>query len=153
MEYDDQQDLHVRRLGIDDLDAIAEIDFKVGKTGTRRYPYWRAKIEDLEGTSSSCSLVAEYDGKVVGFILGMVSGWEFGVPNTVGWIDIIGIDPAYQHRGVATTLFKTVLEKFKKEGAQHIYTLVQWDDWDLVSFFKAVGFSRGELINLEYTIS
>jgi len=152
MEHTEEQDFEVRQLNIDDLDAIVEVDFKVGKVGIRRYPYWRTKIEEVEGTSPSCSLVAEYDGKVVGFILGTVSGWEFGIPNTVGWIDVIGIDPAYHHRGVATTLFKAIIEEFKKEGAQHVYTLVQWDDWDLMSFFKAVGFSRGELINLEYRI-
>ncbi len=28
--------------------------------------------------------------KVVGSILGDASGWEYGVPNTVGWIDTMG---------------------------------------------------------------
>jgi hypothetical protein len=29
-------------------------------------------------------------GKVVGFILGDASGLEYGVPDTVGWIDAMG---------------------------------------------------------------
>jgi len=148
----DPQNMRVRRLQMNDLNAIVEIDHKIGKSGTRRYPYWRNKIEELDNTSPYCSLVAEYEGRVRGFILGTVSGWEFGVPNTVGWVDIIGVDPAYQKKGVATTLFRAILEEFKKEGAQRVYTLVRWEDWDLMSFFKSVGFSRGDIINLEYTI-
>ncbi|GAG50366.1 unnamed protein product, partial [marine sediment metagenome] len=36
------------------------------------------------------SLVAEMEGKGVGFILGDASGWEYGVPENIGWIDTIG---------------------------------------------------------------
>jgi ribosomal protein S18 acetylase RimI-like enzyme len=148
----DPRNISVRRLEMTDLDAIVEIDLKIGKAGTRRYPYWRSKIEEMSHSSPSCSLVAEYDGKIIAFILGTVSGWEFGVPNTVGWIDIIGVDPAYQHCRVATMLFESILEDFQREGASHVYTLVRWEDWDLMEFFRAVGFTRGDMINLEYAI-
>jgi N-acetylglutamate synthase-like GNAT family acetyltransferase len=84
--------------------------------------------------------------------MGTVSGWEFGVPNTIGWIDTIGVNPEYQHKGVATFLFKSIIEEFKKDGVENIYTLVKWEDWDLMSFFKAIGFTRGDMINLEYKI-
>jgi N-acetylglutamate synthase-like GNAT family acetyltransferase len=100
----------------------------------------------------SKSLVAEVDNVVQGFIMGTVSGWEFGVPNTIGWIDTIGINPAYQHKGVATFLFASIVKEFKKDGVENIYTLVKWEDWDLMSFFKTIGFTRGDMINLEYKL-
>jgi len=140
----------VRRLKLEDLEAIVEIDHRV--LGTRRPSYWRQKIEEMGNEHPSKSLVAELDGKVVGFIMGTVSGWEFGVPNTIGWIDTIGIDPNYQKKGIATLLFKAIMEEFKKEGVENIYTLVKWEDWDLMCFFKAIGFTRGDMINLEYKI-
>jgi hypothetical protein len=35
----------------------------------------------------------------------------------------------------------------------HAYTLVNWNDWDLLKFFRAMGFSRGgEMINLELNL-
>ncbi|MFQ6079490.1 MAG: hypothetical protein ACE5NJ_10205 [Thermodesulfobacteriota bacterium] len=40
-------------------------------------------------------------GKVVGFILGDASEWEYGVPNTVGCIDTIAVHPCYQKNVVA----------------------------------------------------
>ena len=39
-------------------------------------------------------------GKVVDFILGDASGWEYGVPDTVGWIDTIGVLPTTKRGGL-----------------------------------------------------
>jgi ribosomal protein S18 acetylase RimI-like enzyme len=50
-------------------------------------------------------------GKVVGFILGDASGWEYGVPNTVGWIDTIGVHPDYQKKGIARALLMEMVDR------------------------------------------
>ena len=143
------QKIKVKKLTLEDLDAIVEIDNRV--LGTKRPTYWHQKIEEM-GEESSKSLVAELEGRVQGFIMGTVSGWEFGVPNTIGWIDTIGVNPDYQKKGIATFLFKAIMEEFKKDGIENIYALVKWEDWDVMCFFKAMGFTRGNIINLEYKI-
>jgi len=102
--------------------------------------------------SSQISLVAEVEGEVVGFILGDVSGWEFGVPETIGWIDTIGVDPIYQKKGLATALAHELIKNLKAFEVKTIYTLVSWNDWDLLQFFHAMGFTRGDMINLELKI-
>ena len=84
------ENVKIRTLKKEDLDAIVEIDEKV--LGENRKNYWERKLELMNHKSSQISLVAEVEGKVVGFILGDISGWEFGVPETIGWIDTIGID-------------------------------------------------------------
>jgi ribosomal protein S18 acetylase RimI-like enzyme len=155
--------LKIRSLNEDDLDAVVEIDRKVlGKT---RRDYWRRKIGYAD-IYPRPALVAEIGGKVVGFILGYVSGWEFGVPDTVGWIDTIGVDPDYQNRGVGKTLFKNLIENFrhtgkeerpeakesKIEGVNVVYTLVRWNDWSLLRFFDEMGFRKGDMISLELHI-
>ena len=151
MKDDLLQAMNIRELKSDDLDAIVEIDYRV--LGTRRPSYWQQKIEEMENKQIPKSQVAELDAKVVGFIMGAVSGWEFGMPNTIGWIDTIGVNPDYQKKGIATRLFTAILEEFKKDKVENIYTLVKWEDWDLMCFFKAVGFTRGgNIINLEYKI-
>jgi len=139
--------LEIRLLTADDLDAIVEIDTKV--LGESRRDYWVTKIiKQAETRPPDASLVAELDGKVIGFILGEVSGWEFKVPNNIGWIDTIGIDPDYQNRGIAKVLANTLIENLKRYGVDTIYTLVNWNDWDLLQFFHAMGFTRGDMINL-----
>ncbi|MBP1700600.1 MAG: bamK, partial [Deltaproteobacteria bacterium] len=55
-------------------------------------------------------------------------------------------------RGVATALAHELIKNLKAIGVRTIYTLVSWDDWDLLQFFHAMGFTRGDLINLELKI-
>ena len=133
-----------------DLEVIVEIDEKV--LGERRQDYWERKLELMDHRSSQTSLVAEVEGTVVGFILGEVSGWEFGVPDNIGWIETIGIDPVYQKKRLATALAQELIKNLKVIGVRTIYTLVSWDDWDLLQFFHAMGFTRGDMINLELKI-
>src|SRR3972149_5180548 len=152
--------LKIRGLTENDLDAVVEIDRKI--LGKSRRGYWKRKIGYVDIYPRPV-LVAEVNGKVVGFILGYVSGWEFGVPDTVGWIDTIGVDPDYQNRGVGKTLFKELIENFRRsgkeekpeakesriEGVNVVYTLVKWNDWNLLRFFDAMDFKKGDMISLE----
>jgi predicted N-acetyltransferase YhbS len=144
------ENVKIRTLKKEDLDAIVEIDEKV--LGENRKNYWERKLELMNNKSSQISLVAEVEGEVVGFILGDVSGWEFGVPETIGWIDTIGVDPIYQKKGLATALAHELIKNLKAFEVTTIYTLVSWNDWDLLQFFHAMGFTRGDMINLELKI-
>ena len=147
---DSLENVEIRTLKKEDLDAIVKIDEKV--LGESRRDYWERRLELMNDKSSQISLVAEVEGEVVGFILGEVSGWEFGVPETIGWMDTIGVDPAYQKKGVATALAHELIKNLKAIGVRTIYTLVSWNDWDLLQFFHAMGFTRGDMINLELKI-
>ncbi len=144
------ENVEIRALKAEDLEAIVKIDEMV--LGERRKDYWERRLTRMNHKSSVISLVAEVGGQVVGFILGDVSGWEFGVPETIGWMDTIGVDPVCQKRGIATALARELIKNLKAAGVKTIYTLVSWDDWDLLQFFHAMGFTRGDMINLELKI-
>ena len=156
----------IRVLSENDLDAVVRIDRKV--LGRDRRRFWKRKIA-YSDIYPRPALVAEVDGKVVGFILGYVSGWEFGVPDSVGWIDTLGVDPAYQRQGIGRLLFDALIEVFKNtgrekmseaieeektkiEGVDIVYTLVSWDRMDLLQFYHAMGFKKGDVLNLELKI-
>jgi predicted N-acetyltransferase YhbS len=147
---DSLENVKIRGLKAEDLDAIVKIDEKF--LGENRKDYWERRLQSMNDKSSQVSLVAEVEGEVVGFILGDVSGWEFGVPETIGWMDTIGVEPGYQKKGVATALAHELIKNLKAIGVKTIYTLVSWNDWDLLQFFHAMGFTRGDLINLELRI-
>jgi ribosomal protein S18 acetylase RimI-like enzyme len=140
----------IRRMTSQDLDRIVEIDTKV--LGQSRPEYWEMKLELVEKRSPMASLVAELDGKVVGFVIGDASGWEYGAPENIGWIDTIGVDPAYQRKGIAQTLMSEMVTHLKKVGVDTIYTFVNWRDWGLLQFFDSVGFAKGDMIHLELKV-
>ncbi len=142
--------LIIRAMKPEDLEAIVEIDTKV--LGKSRPEYWQMKMDIAEARSPMASLVAEVDGKVIGFMLGDASGWEYGIPETVGYIDTLGVDPDYMGRGVGRTLAEEMVNHLRKVGVTTVYTYVNWRDGDLLSFFDAMGFRRGDMINLEMDI-
>jgi predicted N-acetyltransferase YhbS len=139
----------LRVLTMRDLSTVADIDESL--LGTRRVEYWETRLEKAE-TSGVPSLVAEVDGKVVGFILGSASGWEYGIPENVAWIDTLGVRNEYKRKGIARLLFKEMFSMFKKVSVDTIYVFVNWKDWDLLQFFDKMGFKRGDMINLEMKI-
>ena len=156
----------IRVLKEDDLDAVVRIDEKV--LGTERRDFWKRKIAYTD-VYPRPALVAESEGKVVGFIMGYVSGWEFGVPDTNGWIDTLGVDPDYQRRGIGKALFNALIENFKHsgrerapgvtgenepaiEGVNVVYTMANWSSWDLIAFYHAMGFKKGQMLNLKLDI-
>lgn len=150
MDVEFPSGLNIRPMTARDLDYIVEIDRRV--LGKSRPDYWKKVVPENPQYPFS-SLVAEFEGKVIGFVVGEVSGWEFGVPDTIGWLTIIGVDPDYQHKGVARKLSQEFVENLKSIGVSVIYTLVNWNDWDLLKFFHAMGFTRGgDMINLELKI-
>ncbi len=133
-----------------DLDRIVEIDMEV--LGKSRPEYWETKLDLVERRPHISALVAERDGAVIGFVIGGASRWEYGVPENIGWIDTIGIDPGFQRQGVAGALFKAMADSLKRAGVDTIYTLVKRRDWKLLKFFDHLGFQRGDMVSLELEI-
>jgi N-acetylglutamate synthase-like GNAT family acetyltransferase len=139
--------ISLRPLSSSHVEGIVEIDHRI--LGKKRQSFWKKKVRALESKSPPTGVVAELENKVIGFIFGEVSGWEFGVPASVGWIETLGVDPKYQKRGVAKAMMKELIKNFREAGVKNIYTLVNWSDWDLLQFFRRMGFTRGDMINLE----
>ncbi len=140
----------IRTLSVGDVDRVVEIDTKV--LGKSRPEYWEMKLERLEKGSPISSLVAEVDGKMMGFVIGYASGWEYGVPDNIGWIDTIGVDPDYQRKGLAKMLLTEMISYLKKVGVDTVYVIVNWRDWSLLQFFDSMAFKKGDMINLELKI-
>jgi ribosomal protein S18 acetylase RimI-like enzyme len=150
MERDFLKKVSFHALTSSHIEGIVEIDHKI--LGRRRQSFWKKKVRPAEPNNLPTGIVAQLNNQVIGFILGGVSGGEFRVPASVGWVDTIGVDPKYQKRGVARALVQELIKNFRNAGVKNIYTLVNWSDWDLLQFFRRMGFTRGDMINLERRI-
>lgn len=136
----------VRRMKTQDADAVLRINEQI--TGRPPEAQWASKIiDDITRNPLGC-LVAEEGGEIVGFILGDIRGWEFAIPKS-GWIEIVGVDPRFQGKGVARALIETLGAYFRNHNVSRIMTMVDWNDGGLVGFFRALGFERSDFIILE----
>lgn len=136
----------VRRMHAQDTDAVLRINEKI--IGRPHEAQWESRIIDSLTRNPLGCLVAESEGRIVGFILGDIRGWEFAIPKS-GWIEIVGVDPDYQGRGVARALIEKLDIYFRNQNVERIMTMVNWNDVDLVGFFRSLGFERSEFIILE----
>jgi len=138
---------NIREMAPEDLEQIVAIDIKV--LAKPRPEYWRTKLELVRGRERAVCLVAEREGRVVGFIIGGASSWEYGVPENAGWIDTIGVDPEQQKQGIARMLFEAMAEYLKGVGVETIHTFVKRLDWKLLKYFQGMGFVKGDMLSLE----
>jgi GNAT superfamily N-acetyltransferase len=141
-------DVTVRPLEPSDVDAIVAIDEKL--SGHTRKDYWRRRLEIASLRPPWMSVVAETDGRLAGFLLGWVGESEFGIAEPTGWVDLIGVDPAYRGRGVARAL----LDRFVESGRElralgRVATLIDLGQEDVREFFLRQGFQPGRMVQLE----
>ncbi len=140
--------IHIRPVTLDDLAAVIAIDERM--TGDRRPEYWAKRLELSTLRPPWMSLVAEADNRVVGFLFGWVSGWEFGIPGEAGWIDMIGVDPPYRGQRVGAALVQRFVEAAESlRGIKKVCTLVYPGQAGIPEFFSALGFQRGAMVQME----
>lgn len=138
-------DVRIRDLTLDDLDRIHAIDRKV--TGSDR-----SRVSDNIWnviTDSSACLGAEVEEELVGFMLGDVRPWEFGIKDQVGWIVALGVDPDHQGKGIGRLLGEEAVARFRKLGCDIVKTMVEAKDSELVDYFESLGFETTEARVLE----
>jgi ribosomal protein S18 acetylase RimI-like enzyme len=140
--------IYLRNLREDDLAAIVDIEDRT--TGVSRKEYWKKRIEMSEAIRPHwTSLVAESDNRVVGFVFGRAGELEFGLPGTVAWIEIIGVDPAYRHQGVGAKMLEQFSSSAEDHGIQTVFTLVAKSNTDMERFFTKVGYAQGEMVHFQ----
>jgi ribosomal protein S18 acetylase RimI-like enzyme len=139
----------IRVIRPSDIGAVIALDAKV--SGRERHEYYERKFAQALGRVQhiATSLIAEHEGKPVGFIMGDLYLGEFGIPETSATVDTIGVDPKFQRKGVASTLMREFCSNMKEAGVERIVTQVEWDDWDILRFFHNHGFEPSRLVSLE----
>lgn len=142
----------VRLLRADDLEALISLDGMI--TGMNRPEFYRQKIKYAlaDGAELNCSLVAEADGRVVGFLMATLFFGEFCIPEAHAVVDSVAVDPAYRDRGVGGALFDQFLSNMRVARVEKVYTLVDWDQFGLLKFFGHMGFEPSRKLSLEYSL-
>jgi ribosomal protein S18 acetylase RimI-like enzyme len=153
-------DIRIRPLRSADIESIIAIDAEI--TGESKAGFWRGLLTLYEppppseeepeaparpGSPTYLCEVAEMEGAVVGFILGDVQAWHFGIPRC-GRIIAIGVRPEHRRGRIASMLARELLEAFRKMNLPLVQCLVKPGD-PLGTFFTSLGFDPSPWITLE----
>ncbi len=137
--------VQIRNLKKNDADEISRIYAAI--TMKPVDPGFKRVVEEHSQRDDEACFVAELKGKVVGFMISYILTAGFGMPKSA-WIATLGVDPNFMGQGIGETLAEEILNHYKAQGVENVYTSVRWDSTDLLSFFKTLGFDRSNFINL-----
>ena len=157
----DKGDVQVRKMVEADLPRVKAIDDSLfGEERTPTWPfsfdsYWQVYRPDIH-------FVAELGGEIAGFVVGNIVEEEhkhsvttlthtladFNRHRWVGWIDMIGISPEYQHRGIGRALVNAFHAECKRNNAV-MRGIAREGDERLNSFLVAMGFRKWDIVTYE----
>ena len=142
----------VRSMAEGDLDAIVAIDAKL--TGRDRRAYYEAKLKEVMGeTGVRVSLVAEADGRPVGYIMARVDYGEFGRAEPTAVIDTIGVAPGYGHSGIGSVLLSQLVTNLDALHVERLRTTVAWNNFALLGFLSRSGFAPAQHLVLSLSVT
>jgi ribosomal protein S18 acetylase RimI-like enzyme len=95
------------------------------------------RLDDLD----TRILVAEAEGQVVGFALGMMVDFmpDIFSMEPCGYLSDIYVHPAYRHQGVGRRLMEAMLGWFRDKRAAYIELSVAVHNAEAIAFWKALG--------------
>lgn len=142
------QNISIRNAIHSDLNDVIILD-RVGAKEAKP-EYWEGIFAHYVtgGRTDRLFLVAEANGKVVGFIIGEIRAWEFGSPPC-GWVFALTVSPEVRQLGIGKRIFDEISASMKQAGVSTVRTMIDRDDRLTMSFFRSMGLRTGSYIELE----
>lgn len=129
----------IRKFTPSDFEKVIEIEEEVfGESN----PFLFMMAYD---SSSDGFLVAENDGRTIGFINGIVSA-----SNEVRILSL-AVSAMYQNRGIATALLRKFIEIYRAKGILSIKLEVRVSNFRAQKLYRSQGFSTVKIIPSYYT--
>ena len=136
--------VEIRQMVLDDLPAVfrlGQLLFTAEKLPTLYRSWDEHEILELFGSDEETCLVAETEGKLIGFTLGCMmekhrSAWRYG------WLEWLGVAPRYKRRGIAARLLNQLTQRFIEREARIMLVDTDEDNSEALAFFRKRGFGR-----------
>ena len=136
--------VEIREMALKDVAEVFELGQRLftAEAWPSLYRSWDDhELALLFSNDAETCLVAEADGKVMGFALGRVmekprSAWRYG------WLLWLGVDPRFKRSGIATRLMKQLKGLFIARDARIMLVDTAAKNHSAVAFFRRNGFGQ-----------
>ena len=128
--------MRIRGLTKEDFDYIISVldQWWGGPAGRRADPMFFYEFGEH-------ALVAEQDGQVVGFLLGVL----VPAPAATGYVHLVGIHPDRRRRGVGKGLYEQFTERCRAAGMKRLKSLASSGHEGSIRFHESMGFGAVEV--------
>ena len=135
-------EVEIREMEVDDIAAVFHLGeqvFTADKTPTLYRTWDEFEVISMFNADHEYCLVAEVEGRIVGFALGNVvakkkSAWKYG------YLVWLVVSPDYQRLGVASRLFNKFSDKMIEDGVRIFMVDTEADNLPALYFFRNRGF-------------
>ncbi len=132
MATKDQSRIRIRTYEDSDYEAVANLWHSVGLTRKDGTVESIEELRIVKARNPSTVLVVEVDDRVAGTIIGTFDGRR-------GLISRFGVDPAMQHHGLGSMLFKGLINQFKSLGIMRLIGFVKKENQRVLAFYEKFG--------------
>ena len=137
--------IEIREMQVDDIPAVVELGNMLftAETSPTLYRCWEeAEVLQIYTADKETCLVATCHERVIGFALGSLlekpgSSWLYG------WLDWLGVDPAFKRKRVAKRLTRQLQERFVEKGVRIMLVDTYEGNRNAIAFFRKFGFGQG----------
>ena len=132
-------DLQLRSLHREDLDRVSSIESRI--TGHSRKGFLQKRFAAAaESPDGFIACAAVRDEKLSGYAIARIQEGEFGAQDAVAVLDVIGIDPDAQGKGIGKALLAEMERRMKARGIETLRTQVDWGSPPMIRFFSSTEF-------------
>jgi len=129
----------LRPLRPEDLDRVSEIESRIA--GHPRKEFLAKRFLAAETAPEDFLNCAAMDGgKLAGYGFARLQEGEFGARGTVAVLDIIGVDPDAQGKGIGKSVIAEIERRMGERKIGAMRTQVAWANHGMIRFFSQAGF-------------
>jgi GNAT superfamily N-acetyltransferase len=140
----------LRSLSKHDLDAVVTIDAKL--SGRSRRNYFERRLQAaLREPELHVQLAIKHGGNLRGFLLARRLEGEFGRTEPALRLQVIDVEPGFQHRSFGLCLLKELEACAMRDGVGVLRTQAHWQNHGMLRFLDRAGFEldRNHVIDCE----
>ena len=147
-------DYHFREAEVTDLQAICDLSYEFTKYENEKYDdrtydkNWGRNSDGREFYASKIVsdnaqvLVAEVDGELIGYLVGVVKDISWRLPKKTGEILNLYVKKGHRNNGVGAEMTKRFTEFAKGKKAARITLMQHFENDQALRFYKRAGFAE-----------